>query len=286
MTARASVLPAAALFVAGEWALLLDGRRRAGSGDATRGAGAALATVAFRDGLGGLDVFEVTWTANAAAGEVAPEDLRARPGSAAELRFGRRGATERVLDGEVSALETERGPVGDRVLRVRGADRLVAIAGPARTLQHEARCLGELARAVAGSLGLAVRASDGPPFSAPLAQRGEPDAPFLRRVARGLGFDVALADRTLVVEPLPQPVSARPVLGADEGLAQLKWTSGGGADELECVAPGDARLRAGRLAELRAGGPEDGLYRLTSTVHRFGRDGYRVRLRGLRVETP
>ncbi|MBI5366068.1 MAG: hypothetical protein HZA54_03450 [Planctomycetes bacterium] len=261
--------------VEGEFELTVAGRPW---GDAALRGRSALC---LRDGLAGLDVFEVEWSAG--DDEVFPRDTWV--GAPVELALGRRGACATALVGELSALESETGN-GGRVMRLRGRDRLAALCGAPRSARHAMRTLGDLARALARAAGVALAAGDGPDLpagSALLEQRMEPDVAYLRRVARALGHDLSVDGAALALAPIPQPATERVVLAPPGDGATLRWSvRAGGPEELSGTAAGDPRLRAGRLLVVRTGGPEEGLYRLQGTLHRVDAVGYRTRFSAVR----
>ncbi len=127
------------------------------------------------------------------------DDRRLRIGALVEIRFGppdKRTLTL-VLQGQITALEPE---FSERevVLTVRGYDRSHVLNRTRRTQTYQSMSISEIVRKVAVTAGLTpgtVDATGGP--LAFVQQTNETDLAFVWRLARSVGFEVAVAGRQL-----------------------------------------------------------------------------------------
>jgi len=141
-----------------------------------------------------------------------------QPGVAVEVLLGYVGALSTVLVGEITGLELEIDGDSTPMLVVRGYDRRHRLMRGQRTRTFVGITDADIARRIGTEHGLAVSASGTTAPSAHVFQHNQTDLEFLTQRARRIGYEVGIADRTLLFRPRQRPQVATALLRRDVDL--------------------------------------------------------------------
>ncbi len=128
-----------------------------------------------------------------------------------------------LIKGEVTGIETEYDALGTRAV-VRGYDRSHRLAAGRRTATYQNVKYSDVASQVASNAGLGADVDDSGGTVEHLLQANQSDLDFLYGLARRIGFDCRVDDRTLLFKK-PVPSSGAPGEGdfSSEDPVQLVW---------------------------------------------------------------
>lgn len=119
----------------------------------------------------------------------------ARPGTALRVRV--EGFAAPLFEGEVTAVEHDYGPAGERRVHVRGYDMMHRLRKRQPVRSHVQVNLVELARALVADLGFSVAADDPGPLRQELFQYGQSDLELLAESAARCGCYYTLRETVL-----------------------------------------------------------------------------------------
>jgi phage protein D len=125
------------------------------------------------------------------------DDDRFQPGGVVEIKLGYVESVTTVMVGEITGLELSF-PAGARsLLTVRGYDRLHRFRRGRRTRSYLQVKDSDVARQIAGDLGLTPEVEDSGEIHPYLLQANQTDIDFLLARARTIGYELLVEDRTL-----------------------------------------------------------------------------------------
>ena len=120
-----------------------------------------------------------------------------QPGGVVEIQLGYVEAVETVMVGEITGLELSFPERARALLTVRGFDRLHRFRRGRRTRSYLQAKDSDVARQLAGDLGLTPDVEDSGEVHPYLLQTNQTDIDFLLARARASGYEVLVDDRTL-----------------------------------------------------------------------------------------
>jgi phage protein D len=123
------------------------------------------------------------------------------PGAAVEIRFGYLGKLDTMINGEITALQTEFPSDGPALLLVQGFDRLHRFRRGRRTRVFTELKDSQIAEQVATELELTPDVTDTSVVHKYVLQGNLSDMDFLLERARRIGYEVLVNDQTLIFRP-------------------------------------------------------------------------------------
>jgi len=218
----------------------------------------ALAEMRVHQSLSRPTLCELTF--HEPGGPLAGEAAATLPGAALQIRV--EGFSEPLFAGEVTAVNFEYGPSRERLVRVRGYDRLHRLRKRQPVGAHVQLTLKELAEALVADLGLSVEAADPGPLRQNIIQYNQSDLELLTAAAQRCGLYFTLRDSMLhliTLEGVGPPIAlslgsslleARIEVNSDR-ICRTVETTGWDPQRVEPVEGRADRARVGRRVALQ-----------------------------------
>lgn len=142
-------------------------------------------------------------------------------GNVVEIRFAHAGAMEKLIDGEMTALEPDFAAGGRPSLTVRGYDRRHRLQRGHKTRTFLHLKDSDIAAQIAGEAGLSAQATDSSVILDYVLQNNCTDLDFLDERAAQITYEVAVANKTLFFRPAGNAGSEALNLTLYEDLAEF-----------------------------------------------------------------